>query len=33
MTGVEFPTYSASFKQWFGVDLPSPAIGFPVEFK
>ncbi|ARU86749.1 transporter substrate-binding domain-containing protein [Pseudomonas sp. M30-35] len=33
MTGVEFPTYSASFKQWFGVDLPPPAIGFPVEFK
>ena len=33
MTGVEFPTYKASFKQWFGVDLPSPAIGFPVEFK
>ena len=33
MTGVEFPTYAASFKQWFGVDLPSPAIGFPVEYK
>ncbi|MFJ2364101.1 transporter substrate-binding domain-containing protein [Pseudomonas sp. NPDC087697] len=33
MTGVEFPTYAASFKQWFGVDLPSPEIGFPVEFK
>lgn len=33
MTGVEFPTYAASFKQWFGVDLTSPAIGFPVEFK
>ncbi|WP_334597937.1 transporter substrate-binding domain-containing protein [Pseudomonas alvandae] len=33
MTGVEFPTYAASFKQWFGVELPSPAIGFPVEFK
>ncbi|NUT76804.1 transporter substrate-binding domain-containing protein [Pseudomonas sp. C1C7] len=33
MTGVEFPTYSASFKKWFGVDLPTPAIGFPVEFK
>lgn len=29
MTGVEFPTYAASFKQWFGVELPSPAIGFP----
>ncbi|UVM52765.1 MULTISPECIES: transporter substrate-binding domain-containing protein [unclassified Pseudomonas] len=33
MTGVEFPTYAASFKQWFGVDLPTPAIGFPVEYK
>src|SRR5581483_6381523 len=22
MTGVEFPTYAASFKKWFGVDLP-----------
>jgi polar amino acid transport system substrate-binding protein len=33
MTGVDFPTYSASFKQWFGVDLPTPAIGFPAEFK
>ncbi|AWY39475.1 ABC transporter substrate-binding protein [Pseudomonas putida] len=33
MTGVEFPTYAASFKKWFGVELPSPAIGFPVEFK
>jgi polar amino acid transport system substrate-binding protein len=33
MTGVEFGTYSASFKKWFGVDLPQPAIGFPAEFK
>ena len=33
MTGVEVPAYAASFKQWFGVDLPTPAIGFPVEFK
>ncbi|MCS3469174.1 transporter substrate-binding domain-containing protein [Pseudomonas sp. Pseusp122] len=33
MTGVEFPMYAASFKQWFGVDLPTPAIGFPMEFK
>ena len=31
MTGVEFGFYSASFKQWFGVDLPPPRIGFPVE--
>lgn len=33
MTGVEFGTYSASFKKWFGVDLPVPQIGFPVEYK
>jgi polar amino acid transport system substrate-binding protein len=33
MTGVDFPTYAASFKKWFGVDLKSPAIGFPVEYQ
>nr|WP_181702676.1 transporter substrate-binding domain-containing protein [Chthonobacter albigriseus] len=33
MTGVEFDTYAASFKKWFGKDLPPPAIGFPVEFQ
>ncbi len=33
MTGVEFNAYAASFKKWFGVDLPPPSIGFPVEFK
>lgn len=33
MTGVEFDTYAASFKKWFGVELPQPQIGFPVEFK
>ena len=33
MTGVEFDVYAASFKKWFGVDLPVPPIGFPVEFK
>jgi len=33
MTGVDFPTYQASFKKWFGTDLPSPAIGFPVEYQ
>lgn len=33
MTGVEFNTYSASFKQWFGAELSPPQIGFPVEFK
>ena len=33
MTGVEFNTYAASFKRWFGGDLPPPKIGFPVEYK
>lgn len=33
MTGVEFDTYAASFKQWFGAELSPPQIGFPVEFK
>jgi polar amino acid transport system substrate-binding protein len=33
MTGVEFATYAASFKKWFGVDLPEPKIGFPAEFE
>jgi len=33
MTGVEFGAYSSSFKEWFGVDLPQPQIGFPVEYK
>ncbi len=33
MTGVEFDAYAASFKKWFGVDLPQPQIGFPVEYK
>lgn len=33
MTGVEFNTYAASFKQWFGAEPSPPQIGFPVEFK
>lgn len=33
MTGVEFDSYAASFKTWFGVDLAPPQIGFPVEYK
>ncbi len=32
MTGVEFATYAAAFKQFFGVDLAPPPVGFPVEF-
>ncbi len=33
MSGVEFGFYAASFKQWFGVELAPPQIGFPVEYK
>ncbi|WP_394706114.1 transporter substrate-binding domain-containing protein [uncultured Cohaesibacter sp.] len=33
MTGVEFNSYAASYKKWFGVELTPPQIGFPVEFK
>jgi polar amino acid transport system substrate-binding protein len=33
MTGVEFDTYAASFKKWFGVELDPPKIGFPVEYE
>lgn len=33
MTGVEFNTYAASYKQWFAEELSPPQIGFPVEFK
>ncbi|HAT85968.1 MAG TPA: ABC transporter substrate-binding protein [Rhizobiales bacterium] len=33
MTGVEFNTYAASYKEWFGAELSPPKIGFPIEFK
>ncbi|MGM3162331.1 transporter substrate-binding domain-containing protein [Dickeya undicola] len=33
MSGVDFGDYAAAYKKWFGVTLPSPAIGFPVEYK
>lgn len=33
MTGVDFQTYAASFKKWFGQDLPTPKIGFPIEYR
>ncbi|PHR86965.1 MAG: ABC transporter substrate-binding protein [Blastopirellula sp.] len=33
MTGVEFNTYAASYKKWFGAELSPPKIGFPIEFK
>ncbi len=33
MTGVDFGAYSQSFEKWFGVKLPMPETGFPVEYK
>jgi polar amino acid transport system substrate-binding protein len=33
MTGVDFPTYSASFKKWFGEEPPAPKVGFPGEMR
>jgi polar amino acid transport system substrate-binding protein len=32
MTGVEFQSYRESFKKWFGQDLPTPSVGFPMEY-
>ena len=33
MTGVDFATYSASFKKWFGEEPPAPQVGFPGEMR
>lgn len=33
MTGVAFEDYAASFKQWFGQELPQPTVGFPFEYE
>lgn len=32
MTGTDFQAYAAPFKTYFGQDLPTPTIGFPMEF-
>jgi polar amino acid transport system substrate-binding protein len=32
MVGVDFDTYATAFKEFFGVDLAPPPIGFPVEY-
>jgi polar amino acid transport system substrate-binding protein len=32
MTGVDFQSYAVPFKTYFGQDLPTPTIGFPMEF-
>ena len=32
MLGVDFDTFKASYKKWFGIDLKTPSVGFPTEF-
>jgi polar amino acid transport system substrate-binding protein len=32
MVGINNKRYRASFKQWFGEDLPLPTVGYPLEF-
>jgi polar amino acid transport system substrate-binding protein len=32
MVGLNHKRYRASFKQWFGEDLPLPTVGYPLEF-
>lgn len=32
MVGVDFDYFAASYKKWFGIDLPIPKVGFPQEF-
>ncbi len=32
MLGVDFDVMQASYKKWFGIDVPTPLVGFPQEF-
>jgi len=32
MMGVDFEYFAASYKKWFGIELPTPKVGFPTEF-
>lgn len=32
MMGVDFDYFAASYKKWFGIELPMPKVGFPSEF-
>ncbi|WP_456316764.1 transporter substrate-binding domain-containing protein [Teichococcus aestuarii] len=32
MMGVDFDTFAASYKKWFGIELATPKIGYPAEF-
>ena len=33
MIGLTFPIYQAAFRTYFGEDLATPPIGFPVEYR
>jgi polar amino acid transport system substrate-binding protein len=33
ISGLEWDSYRASFKKWFGEDVPGPKVGFPWEFR
>ena len=32
MMGVDFDYFAASYKKWFGIELPTPKVGFPQEY-
>lgn len=32
LMGVDFDYMKASYQKWFGIDLPTPKVGFPQEF-
>ena len=32
MLGVDFDSFKASYRKWFGIDLKTPSVGFPTEF-
>ncbi|MDR4168272.1 ABC transporter substrate-binding protein, partial [Bacillus paranthracis] len=32
MMGVDFDYFAATYKKWFGIELPTPKIGYPNEF-
>lgn len=33
MVGINHKRYRASFKQWFGEDVPLPTVGYPLEYR
>ncbi|MBC9205921.1 transporter substrate-binding domain-containing protein [Roseomonas aerophila] len=32
MMGVDFDSFAASYKKWFGIEVATPKVGFPNEF-